>query len=660
MENKKNRPDLKLVETAVDVESPKGGGGSGGGGSSLEMRNRFGPSREYEIINGCLHQHKGEKIMKRLNAFARIIEQINLDDGLAIVPHYRIFGTAENGAALPEILVKVSEFESTPWYSLHWAGRVIESVGGCARQHVNVATKYLSIIDGEIPVRTVYRPLGWHKIEDCYYFITATGGIGETGLNSTIECDPGGERMQLYAMPEPLAEDELRAALLSVMKFFDTVTPANCRIGLLSLILPFRAVLNFALRNNFGVVFEAKTGTGKSELAAIIASFFGKFDGNTPVSNWGDSYLDMTIKSFTLNGLVHIIDDFVIEGSASAAEKLTQKFISFVRDAGNQAAIGRRKTDHNSMQTAWPRSLTITTTEGLPNLPASVFARLLIVSIPPDSINFDAITEGQRLVADGVFAGVMAAFIKSIAPRIDELKAQTIEDAAIWRNKARSGDSANSHARAADIFGGLMVAADLFADFAADAIGSEFESGQFLIDFEREMATTFRHQYEPQADADPVRKFFDLLLAAMRSGAAHLADSINKGPPKEKPHVFGWTRQAALIPEAQDSHSPNGSLVGFQHFESGKSEVWLLPTQAYREVVQFAKSSGEPFITPKKLLAKIFIERGLVETVIEKNRANPRADINRKLASGKVWVFNSNIFDVHVEDEKFKENQDDE
>ena len=51
-------------------------------------------------------------------------------------------------------------------------------------------------------------------------------------------------------------------------------------------------------------------------------------------------------------------------------------------------------------------------------------------------------------------------------------------------------------------------------------------------------------QQEHQADSDPVRRFLELLAAAVSSGRAHLSDSEGERP--KQPTAWGWREVSPL------------------------------------------------------------------------------------------------------------------
>lgn len=237
-------------------------------------------------------------------------------------------------------------------------------------KHLTPAIVQLS---GEFPTHRHYNFMGWMPLdgrwvyvspEDC---ITAAGKLEEP---LSVELD---HRLRDYG----LHTADWSASLAA----FDAVTqvlPPQLAPGLIAFaLLPVLQRFFPAGATRPAVHLVGTSGSGKSEIASLLSSFYGEFSRDTPPAQWGDTINTVETLGYPLADALYWVDDYK---SVYADEKTFTRFLqSYSRGMGR----GRLTREAKMRQEKPCRGLILSTGETTIEGEMSVVARMLVLEVPP-------------------------------------------------------------------------------------------------------------------------------------------------------------------------------------------------------------------------------------------------------------------------------------
>jgi hypothetical protein len=156
-------------------------------------------------------------------------------------------------------------------------------------------------------------------------------------------------------------------------------------------------------------------GSGKSELAALMSSFYGVFSRDTPPSQWGDTINTVEAMGYPLADALYWVDDYK---SIYADERTFTRFLqSYSRGMGR----GRLTREAKLRQERPCRGLLLSTGETVLEGEASVLSRMLVLDVPP----WEHRDPGGKLLAQADLlrqhlSGFTVEFATWIAQQVEE------------------------------------------------------------------------------------------------------------------------------------------------------------------------------------------------------------------------------------------------
>jgi len=561
---------------------------------------------KYEEYNGRMIQLKntkyGEKAIPLCNFSARITEETTLDDGAEKNIIYKINAKTTDGEDLPEVSIPASEFPAMNWVSAHYGTRAIVEAGQSTKDHLRVAILTLS---PEVKRTAAFGHTGWRKVDGQWVYLTSSGAISEEGFDETVSVNLS-KSLQAYDLKTP--SHSLQDAFLATLRI---LALAPLKITLLLLCAIFRAPLAELLAVDFTVFIAGRTGSFKSELAALVQGHWGStFSRLSLPGNWTSTANMLEKLAFWLKDVIFVIDDFLPGHSHLATTELHQKAERLIRGQGNHAGRGRMNTDGTLRPTYSPRGLMVMTGEDVPR-GLSLNARLLVIELRKEEINLEILTELQAKNASGLFAATMFFFIKWLAPQMDDLRIFLRQRKDELRDEAVN--VAQSHSRTPDLVASLILGLEMFLAFGIDnkAI-SEEDAAKLREQAWEVLLATDATQGEMQIESDPVERLLSLLKAAFMSGAAHL-ESIAGGEPSMS-NLWGW-RETDTNEGAVKAAKPLGKMIGW----SDGFNIYLLPDPMWEAVQTLANRQNNPLTTTPITMRKRLAERKLIVVKDGKN-----------------------------------------
>jgi hypothetical protein len=527
------------------------------------------------------------------NFTARIVEEVEHDDGAERTRCLAVQGTLANGSSLPRADVPAADFARMEWIVPAWGTRAVVYAGMGTRDHLRTAMQLLS---GDVPHRTVFHHLGWRKIGEEWFYLHAGGAIGPAGLTDAIPVvlpDP----LAGFYLPAPPEGADLAAAIRASLGLL-RLGPGRATFPLLAAV--YRAVLG---DTDFALHLAGPTGCFKSEAAALAQQHFGPgLDARHLPASWSSTGNALESLAFTAKDALLVVDDFCPTGSSADVQRYHREADRLFRGQGNGAGRQRLRADASLRPAKPPRGLVLSTGEDTPR-GQSLRARLLGLETSPGDFGpappdpNPTLTACQQDATAGKYAAALSGFLRWLAPQLDSIRARLRADLAELRDRAR-GDG--QHARTPGIVADLALGLRYLLDFAQSAGAiSETERGDLWERGWAALKEAAAAQGAQIATAEPTGLFLRLLAAALASGRAHVAGPEGDRP--ADPGAWGWRA-------AGDNWNAQGRRVGWLD----GADLYLEPEAVYAEVQELARQQGDGLPIAPRTLRKRMKERGLL------------------------------------------------
>lgn len=539
---------------------------------------------------------KGTEDVQLSNFLAHIVTDITVDTGDERGVPRRLFEIEASLRGAPRrFTVSTETFQKMSWVSQYLGARaIVHTANGASSNHLRVAIQKFS---KSVQEKTVFGHLGWHKVNGHWIYLHNEGAIGADGAirDLNVEVTP---ELRNFVLPAPTSGGAKAAATSSLM-MLDVAPP---RVALPLLAAVWRAVLGEA---DFSLHIAGKSGTRKSELAALVQRHFGAaMDSRNLPCSWHSTANALEALAFEAKDAVLVVDDFAPNSPGADRNELAKASERLFRSAGNRAGRHRLSSSSSIKAAKMPRCLVLSTGEELPE-GLSIRSRMLVLRVLDGDVDLGELTHAQGAAAGGALAQATSHFIKWLAPRYDATLATMNESRVSYRNRARRW---TTHGRTPDIIGSLAAAFDVFLEFAHQVGATNSDGAETL---RKSLWQALEHVAHAQRGvlgaADPPARFLALLGAAVRSGDAHVA-SLSGGPP-EKPEQWGWVQD-----HASGGLRPAEDRVGWLE----GSNLYLDFDAAYDLAKRVGDNSGEPLRASAIELRKKMNEQGLLVSVEEK------------------------------------------
>ncbi|OQX67720.1 MAG: hypothetical protein B6A08_14070 [Sorangiineae bacterium NIC37A_2] len=522
------------------------------------------------------------------NVGAKVVREEIHDDGAVQSRIFVLEGQLEDGTALPLAEVPAADFSRMDWVYSSWGARAAIVAGSMPREQFRESIQLLSRPE----VTTVYGHTGWREIDGEPSFLFHGGAIGDQSLSVRLSGFMERFVLPCHASKEPLGGVELVFQLLEV-------APHEVTIPLVS--AAFLAPLASIVSPDFALWLVGPTGSLKSEMASLAASFFGSFTRLT-MGSWSSTENALEAQMFEAKDVVFVIDDYAPQPSPRARAILQEKAARTIRGMGNGSSRSRLRADLTQRPNRPPRCLLICTGEEMP-VGASILARLVRIDLDRASIDLAKLTavqnQRQRL------PGVMADYIHHLRHDHPRLKDELPE-----RKVARRARfvTLGGHMRQPEALAMLSLGFESFLEYAQTtlAIGPT-ERDAWMETADKALWHLGEGNAIRMRQGDPVAVFLDSLRELLASGAVCL-----------KPHGMDLD----LFPEQHP--------IGWQD----DLHVYLLMQLAHEEVSKLCRSGGTYFGTSVDALRQLLFDAGM----LVRPRRGDRLEVSVRAGSKTIRV----------------------
>lgn len=574
------------------------------------------------------HNEDGDKHVFLANFRAEIQSETLVDDGAVSTRRLEIAGILSTGDRLPLATCASGHFAQLNWVGEHWgtAAQIAPGIG--QKDRLRYAIQVLS---QNVQRRSVYAHTGWREVGSQWLYLSAGVCIGDAGAVNGIDMELPGS----LADYELALSDHPAAAIKASLELLNCASPS---ISTPLFLAPYRALLSEALPVDFSLFLTGTTGSRKTELAALVQAHFGsRWHGKHLPAAWSSTANRLEQDAFRAKDAVLVVDDFCPGGATHDVARIHKEADRLLRAQGNRAGRGRMNADGSPRPAYYPRGLIVATGEDVPR-GQSLRGRLLVLEFAPDTVNLAQLTTMQQHAGAGRLAAAAGAFCQWLAAQLTALK-KTLP--ARFQQKRAELMGAGAHSRHPDTLAELIITAEMFAQFAADA--GVVLAPDWTTTITEALLQAGKEQAQFIATEEPAGRFVRVITAALAAGLCHVKRKDGREPyaSESEMSALGWQlRTFGTGDREQSNWTPQGPAIGW--FE--EHNLYLEPDAAYRTAAKFADEQGQALPLTQRSLFKAMESKGLIRSKQPNritNNIRVGGEIKRVLHISRVYGENS-------------------
>ncbi len=195
-------------------------------------------------------------------------------------------------------------------------------------------------LSGTYPRRKTYRFMGWTEIDGKWVYVSPEMSVSAKGQVSEppeVELET---RLRDYRLCAGNWQDSLEAFRAATATLPRHLAPSLIAFAMLPVVQRFFP----AAATRPAVHLVGTSGSGKSEIASLLTSFYGQFTRDTPPGQWGDTINTVETLGYPLADSPFWVDDYK---SIYADEKTFTRFLqSYSRGMGRGRLTREAKVRH--------------------------------------------------------------------------------------------------------------------------------------------------------------------------------------------------------------------------------------------------------------------------------------------------------------------------
>lgn len=557
------------------------------------------------------------------------------DDG---VEQTRVYDMVARLGDAPEkrFAVPANQFGGMRWVSEHLGSQAI--IFPQKTELVRAAIQVLSAESNEFVERIIYKHTGWRKIDGEWKYLHSGGAISKDGLEEDVEVSLPDDLIDM-TLPQPQIGEQL---VSSIKEFLNSLGVAPLYLTLVLFLAPFRAVLG---KSDFGLFIYGQTGTRKTTMASICQRFFGaNLCEERPVADFTGTANAIEVLQFIVKDALIFVDDFA--PSKDPATMHRKEALADRMYRGNAGGSGRSRLNPDSTLKVkkYARGLILSTGEEMPGV-RSMRARVIAVEIKPDDLDLKMLRQVERASRQGVFAGLLSAVVKWLAPQYEDVRRTLKDDVADLRD---SLELKTGHSRMVENLANLIVAARYLLRFflESEAISVE-ESRKLEESWTEALRGVGEGQERFQLAEDPVEQFIEILKAALTGGLARIHSRDGKDKDPSIP-VFCWLKETSAL-----MTSGKHRIGWFDYsFRKGVEDLYLHPEWTLVAVHEFCTLKKTQFGLSRISLEKYLNDRGMFKsTGLSTSRKTYTIRRRCEGVTYEVWHFPLDILKMDAEED---------
>lgn len=357
------------------------------------------------------------------------------------------------------------------------------------------------------------------------------------------ELDPGLSRYSLSSPSETEADKiaGVKADIGLLYAHEPEVTSVLFAEAFLAPLLPI--IKGIAGDTSLLVFLNGKTQSGKSQIASLFMSLFGRFDSQTPPTTFASTANAISAMAYILKDSVLWIDDY--HPQETDMKRQNQIFQNLVRMAGDHS--NRRRLDSNAKlkEALPPRCLFLVTGEFPPKIGQSGHARVFQVDVPYSRKDITLLRKQAR---EGILSRGMADYITYVISnyeKVSETARKKYEDLLSDTNNLFGECRLSNQATL------LCLSAYMFFDYAVRIKALTYKEAEELYRFiENGITNNARKKEEQLRQEDPCELYVNAIRDLLSSGRSKVIDldqkdlpdypyaSLDLGPDREG--FIGW------------------------------------------------------------------------------------------------------------------------
>ena len=471
---------------------------------------------EHYFINkkGVLTYTNGDNVTPVCFGSLAILEEIRKNDGEGSALFFKVQGVTEGGRVLPSYIVKASELAGFNWLADAYGSEIIPAPTNSAKQKLTAGV----LMTGRQAIKkTIYTATGYLMDNGKPTAYIHAGG--HVNGSDTLEADIQ-DNLKAYTLQDvSTSPEDLKAAARSSLRLLEAHAPGVVYpLFAFVYLAPLLPVVNDCLGDTgFCLYLQGKTQSGKSTLAALALSHFGKFTAMTPPTSFNSTANYINELAFILKDCILWVDDFHPQGTKREADKQAQIFQHIARAAGDHSQRGRLTSSAKLQAMHRPRCLFLATGEDTPQIGQSGIARLFTLQVTKSREDITTLRKDAR---DGVLSRAMSDYISFIISHYEDVK-RTFT--AFYNSASDKAIKAYSENRLSAQAALLYTSAKMYLSYAKfTGVISEDTAKDYKRDFEKYIFKAAEKINDELFNTDPVQMYMKALRALISSGRRYI------------------------------------------------------------------------------------------------------------------------------------------
>ena len=527
---------------------------------------------------------------------------------------YECDGVTESGEHMPKVIIDDEDFSSLKWISKYWGCSII-TFG--TQSTIRRLVEAIMLTGQKLPIVYQRCHTGFVCDEDNkpIAYLHAGGSIG----NSEIICELDDELKQYTMAGCSSTSDEKAAAFnasLSLLQaHLESVTFPLLSFTYMAALAQINRDVNGEC--GFCLYLRGKTQNGKSTLAALAMSHFGRFTSTTPPTSFESTWNRNELSSFILKDSVLWIDDFYPKGDSKTKANQNEQFSRIARAAGDRAFRGRLNSNSEMKKSYPPRCLFLVTGEDDPDLSQSGKARIFTIDVKTERKDISEVLKSAR---DGLLSRAMSDYIKYIIENFESVKGTFSS----LYSKVIGGTQKAIGANRLSIQAALLITSfDMWLSYAYNLHFIDEAQARELSKKNRATIMLLAQKNAGEiASSDPAEKFINTLSAMISNREAEIRDinasNIDNELFDDRYHFIGWRDDALYYLDPEKAYA-----AVKQKLESVDDNIGSTMRGLYRELMDSGKLLADPnahsYTKVKSINGKnkrvIWLERKILDSV---------------------------------------------